>query len=122
MTTYFECKCLDDICAELGFKVVPSIYGNQNEVTLKPAADRLPIYSRDADLASGSVSQCLQYLYGLRAGLNYAKYLGFKRDAAEAKYLKGEQARKEKHEKEQLFNMMKSDNYKKEPFKDLRIK
>jgi hypothetical protein len=77
-------RYLEEECDKLGFKITSTkdyvnIYGDV--VALKPKADCLPIYSRDAELFVGSIEDLERWLQGFHFARKYdSLLLGNKHD------------------------------------------
>ena len=78
-------RYLEEECDKLGFKITSAkdyvnIYGDV--VALKPKADCLPIYSRDAELFVGSIEDLDRWIQGFHFARKYdSMLLGKKHDA-----------------------------------------
>ncbi len=83
---YRQIRILEDTAKLWGFRVSFSRYGD-NRLCLLPADNELPIFSRDAELATGTVEELLLFLHGWDRCRMYNKLLGF----TDAKLEKAEQ-------------------------------
>lgn len=74
MVKKFEQKCKDH-----GFEITRYKWGNQNDGTcyiqLVPTEDNYPVYSRDAQLASGSIEYLMAFMDGMEFMKNYYQML-----------------------------------------------
>jgi hypothetical protein len=84
-------KRLEDRLSRRGYTIMPSKYGT-SEVGVYPMDDKNPIYSRDAQVFSGSVEQICCWIAGLEHQDSYLKMLKATSDkrikTLEEKYIK----------------------------------
>lgn len=77
-TTYEQYRLIKDVEIEakrLGLKLVPSRFGNYR-MALVPTEDNLPIYTRDAEIATGTIEELHSFLVGWSALNMYYTLLG----------------------------------------------
>lgn len=77
-------------------------------ITLYPKDDRLPTYSRDASLFTGSLSEVENFLDGIRWARKYDNMIGAMTDQRREQYEKKEVARLEKI----VYNKAKAETFK----------
>ena len=79
-------KYLEEECQKLGFEICQAnhyIKDFGDVLALKPKADCLPIYSRDAELFVGTIADLERWLQGFHFARKYdSMLLGIKHDAA----------------------------------------
>ena len=89
--------------AALGFRMGHSKYGysDVDQIALFPKDDDcLPIYSRDAEIFTGTIEQCELWMRGIKWAREYASMLGIKEER--------QRLRKEDlYRQEQLFRKLK---------------
>ena len=92
--------------AELGFRMGYSKYhySDVDQIALFPKDDDcLPIYSRDAEIFTGTIEQCELWMRGIKWAREYANMLGIKEER--------QRLRKEDlYRQEQLFHKLKYDD------------
>ena len=116
MTTaheYQKVHQLDQMAANCGFKIQWEGLGGQYQLYLAPAADNLPIYTRDAMLAAGSVDYLTAWLSGWHKSREYLSMLTLaephKIAKAEDGYRKRVIAAKEYYERKRVLKALKAD-------------
>lgn len=70
--------------AALGFRMGHSKYGylDVDQIALFPKDDDcLPIYSRDAEIFTGTIEQCELWMRGIKWAREYARLLGIKEES-----------------------------------------
>jgi hypothetical protein len=67
---YHAIKRLEEDAARIGLKVSPSQFG-QYLLCLKPDGDLLPMYARDAEIATGTAESLTAVLRGWEIATNY---------------------------------------------------
>ena len=77
MTEYRLIKDLEEYAKRLGFSIGPDRYSGDRMALYPGESDRLPCYSRDAQLWSGSASELLTFLRGWDARITYDRMIGF---------------------------------------------
>ena len=104
---YEKLKTLDRLAKLTGFKVLPLTGWNQSfndNLSLIPETDKLPIYSRDAVLMNGTAEDLIAFIIGWQKSLEYINMLGIcnqkKIERKEQDYRNKELARLIKYGKE----------------------
>jgi hypothetical protein len=84
-------KRTEERLSKLGYKMMPARYGS-GDISVYPLDDKNPIYSRDADVFSGTVEQIACWIRGVEHQDGYLKMLKATSDARirnlEQKYVK----------------------------------
>jgi hypothetical protein len=78
---------LEETCQNLGFRLTKSKhnYHNYDVVALAPDQDCLPVYSRDAELFTGSLEELEVWLRGVRWARDYDQMLKVSNDKKRVK-------------------------------------
>ena len=113
-TTYLRWQRIEESAAKLGFRIGNPRHGwsrdGQDMVTLFPADNDLPIYSRDADIFTGTFHDVEVWLDGWSRAQAYDQMLGLstdkKRAAAEVKEVERQRIAQEKAEQRKTFAIL----------------
>ncbi len=116
MNLYNRFKVAESTANELGFMFCYSKHryddSGSDIIGLKPMDNRLLIYSRDAELFSGTLSQVEQFLQGFTRAYSYLGLLGAcdsdRIAKCEEKYRADVEKRRIAEEKKQLFKTLKN--------------
>ena len=77
--TVLQIRKLEDKIEKMGFRMGNSKYPRYNEygttIGLMPKDDKLPIYSRDAELFSGTIEEAEIWLRGVEFATEYLKMI-----------------------------------------------
>lgn len=106
---------LEETANELGFMFASSKYDNYGEygerLCLKPIDDKLPIYTRDAEVFTGTLEELEVWLRGVEWARGYDLMLKLsdekKRKAAEDKCRKRQEAERIKAEQRAMWGALK---------------
>lgn len=113
-TTFQRWKRIEESARALGFRIGNPRHGwsrdGQDMVTLFPADNDLPIYSRDADIFTGTFHDVEVWLDGWSRAQAYDQMLGLstdkKRAAAEVKEVERQRIAQEKAEQRKTFAIL----------------
>lgn len=116
MNLYQRFKNAEEFANDLGFMFCHSQYrfeDNQSDIIgLKPLADCLPVYSRDAELFGGTIRQVEIFLEGFAKAKMYLNMVGACPSAKiagyETKYRATIEKRRIKEEQKKMFNVLKN--------------
>lgn len=119
--TYMRYQRIEAEAKALGFRIGNPKHGNwgradefgsQDVVALFPADDALPVYSRDAEIFSGTFNQVQTFLHGWTRAQSYDMMLRMsddkKRKKYEAKEVERQRFMREKIEKQKVFAILKN--------------
>ena len=115
-TTYQRWQRIEESAEKLGFRLGNPRHGwsreGQDMVTLFPAEDALPIYSRDADIFTGNFHDVEVWLDGWSRAQCYDQMLGLstdkKRAAAEDRERARQVERRKREEQAELLRVLKA--------------
>lgn len=107
MTTYYEFKRFEETAERLGLQIRHSKFYSES-VGLYPT-DKWVIYANDHEMWSGDINNMTAFMIGLEKGVEYATFLGWKRDVAEKKHKAYVEKQKQKHEQKRTLSILKTD-------------
>ena len=115
-TTFQRWKRIEESARALGFRIGNPSHGwsrdGQDMVTLFPADNDLPIYSRDADIFTGTFHEVEVWLDGWNRAQVYDQMLGLSTDKKRARAEDRERARqaerKKREEQAELLRVLKA--------------
>ena len=117
--TYMRYQRIEAQAKELGFRIGNPKHGNwgrgdefgdRDVVAIYPAEEALPVFSRDAEIFSGTFSQVNVFLAGWARAQQYDMMLRIsdekKRKKYEAKEIERQRLAKEREEKKKMFAIL----------------
>ena len=117
MNIYRTLKNLEKQANDLGFRFCFSQYrfdSNDDVIGLQPLDDHLPVYSRDAELFTGSHSEIICFLRGIEWARKYDEMIRAmpkgRREAYEAKEVARQERIKYNRERAETFKTLKKEH------------
>lgn len=117
MKLYRVLKELEKKANDLGFRFCFSQYRYDSEhdvIALQPLDDRLPVYSRDAEIYTGTHSEVQNFLRGIEWARKYDELIGAmpknRREQYEAKEVARQERIKYNKEKAETFKILKKEH------------